>query len=132
MPPPPRCARQSALRTPPGTPPCRGNAMGIGVPCAPGRAFVPRGCPWWRWPRRGAPGGAPPAIATVTLVKAADVSGSLADQSGTAVVRIVHNGLPWAGSRVRWSGRDLSVSRSDGEEFRVVGGTFYALDTGRW
>jgi hypothetical protein len=94
----------------------------------------------------GAPSGSPPAVATrpatapapatvpapVTLVKAAEVSGSLADQSGTAVVRIVHNGRPWAGSTVRWSGRDLSVSRSDGEEFRVVGGIFYAFIAGRW
>jgi hypothetical protein len=88
----------------------------------------------------GAPGGAPPAIATspavvpatVTLVKAADVSGSLADQSGTAVIRIVHNGRPYAASTIRWGGRDLAVSRSDGEEFRMVGGSFYAFVEGHW
>jgi hypothetical protein len=85
-----------------------------------------------------APSGGPSAVATttvpatVTLVKAAEVSGSLADQSGTAVVRLVHNGLPSAASTVRWGGRDLSVSRSDGEEFRMVGGTFYAFVEGHW
>jgi hypothetical protein len=68
----------------------------------------------------------------VTLVKAAEVSGSLADQSGTAVVRLVHNGLPSAASTVSWGGRDLSVYRSDGEEFRIVGGTFYAFVEGHW
>ena len=75
-----------------------------------------------------------PAIVpgAMTLVKAADVSGSLADQSGTANVRIVHNGQPWAGSAIRWSGRDLSVSRADGEQFRMVNGIFYALISGRW
>jgi hypothetical protein len=88
----------------------------------------------------GAPGGGSPAVATspavvpatVTLVKAADVSGSLADQSGTAVVRLVHNGRPSAATTIRWGGSDLSVSRSDGEEFRVVGGTFYAFVEGHW
>jgi len=87
-----------------------------------------------------APGGGPPATATapavvpatVTLVKAADISGSLADQSGTAAVRIVHNGQPWAASTIRWGGRDLAVSRAHGEEFRVVGGTFYAFVEGHW
>lgn len=88
----------------------------------------------------GAPGGGSPAVATspavvpatVTLVKAADVSGSLADQSGTAIVQIAHNGQSWAGSTIRWSDHDLSVSRADGEEFRLVGGVFYALIFGRW
>ena len=87
----------------------------------------------------GAPGGPPtithpPAIvpAAMTLAKAANVSESLADQSGTADVRIVHNGRPWAGSAIRWSGRDLSVSRADGEQFRLVSGIFYALISGRW
>ena len=36
----------------------------------------------------------------------------------------------WEG--IHWGGRDLSVSRSDGEEFRVVGGTFYAFVDGHW
>lgn len=85
-----------------------------------------------RAPTGGPPTTTTPAPTTVTLVKAADVTGSLADQSGTAIVQIVHDGQPWAGSTVGWSGHDLSVSRDDGEEFRVVGGIFYAHDPDGW
>src|SRR5207237_4286101 len=86
----------------------------------------------------GLPGGSPvTGTAAAAVVKATDASGVLADQSGTAVVRITHGGQPWTGATIRWNGRDLSVTRDVSgrrDEFRVVGGTFYGIDplTGRW
>jgi hypothetical protein len=79
------------------------------------------------------------AVAAVN--QAATLTAASAERSGTAVVRLTHNGELWAGSTIRWNGEDLAL-RSDspdrqgrvGSETLVVDGMMYALDTedGRW
>ena len=77
--------------------------------------------------------------ATAAARQAATVTAAAAEQSGTAVVRITHDGELWAGSTIRWNGRDLGV-RSDapdrhgrpGSESLLVGGTLYGVEDGRW
>ena len=71
--------------------------------------------------------------------KAATVTAAAAERSGTAVVRITHDGELWAGSTIRWNGGDLGV-RSDapkrggrpGSQSLLVGGTLYGIEFGRW
>jgi hypothetical protein len=85
----------------------------------------------------GSPGGAEDAFAAVT--KAATVTAASAERSGTAVVRITHDGRPWAGSTIRWRDGDLSV-RSDlpgrdgrpGSAFLLVDRTLYGVEDGEW
>ena len=77
--------------------------------------------------------------ATAVVRKAATVTADAAERSGTAVVRITHDGELWAGSTIRWSGGDLGV-RSDapqrrgrpGSESLLVDGTLYGIEGGRW
>ncbi|HEU6445260.1 MAG TPA: hypothetical protein VFL61_09400 [Gaiellaceae bacterium] len=88
---------------------------------------------------RGGPGVEDAAAA---VRKAATVTAAAAQRSGTAVVRITHNGEVWAGTTIRWHGRDLAVSRDApqnplrkaGDGLLVVGGTVYGRDprTGDW
>jgi hypothetical protein len=100
------------------------------------RSAWPR--PWRSGRQAAVPPPSRPGPAFVTLVKAADVSGSLAAQSGTTVVRITHDGHPWTAATIRWNGHDLSVSRDvsgrRGFEFRVVDGNYYDTNpvTGHW
>ena len=86
------------------------------------------------------PGGGPGVDdAAAEVRKAAAVTTSAAERSGTAVVRITHDGELWAGSTIRWHDGDLSVS-SDAPDRRgragahllLVGGTLYGFDEGRW
>jgi hypothetical protein len=79
--------------------------------------------------------------ATAAVRAAAAASAPPAERSGTAVVRITHDGALWAGSTLRWNGDDLSVSRTSparsrrpGSEWLVVGGMMYGLDErdGAW
>jgi hypothetical protein len=89
-------------------------------------------------PRGGTPG---VEDATAAVRKAATATAAAADRSGTAVVRISHDGELWAGSTIRWNGDDISV-RNDSPDRAgkvggltlVVGGTLYARDprTGEW
>jgi hypothetical protein len=79
------------------------------------------------------PSGAPNAAAAVR--KAASVSASSAERSGTAVVRLTHDGDLWAGTTIRWHGDDLSVASDApsrlgkaGSKLLVVGGTLYGIE----
>jgi hypothetical protein len=79
------------------------------------------------------PSGAPDAAAAVK--KAATVSAASAERSGTAVVRLTHDGDLWAATTIRWHGGDLSLSSDApgrlgkaGSKLLVVGGTLYGID----
>jgi hypothetical protein len=82
---------------------------------------------------RGGPG---VEDATAAVKKAAAVTAASAELSGTAVVRITHDGKFWAGTTIRWNGDDLVILRDApnapgrpgrvGGELRVVRGTMYA------
>ena len=90
------------------------------------------------------PSGDAPGLenAAAAVRKAATVTAAAADRSGTAVVRINHDGELWAGSTIRWNGEDISVMAGRtrigpgkfGELMLVVGGTLYGRDprTGEW
>jgi hypothetical protein len=89
------------------------------------------------------PGGGPGVENAVAAVKrAATLTAASAERSGTAVVRITHNGEVWAGRTIRWHGEDLSLSGGvprrlgprAGSELLVVDGMMYGIDPGdgRW
>ena len=89
----------------------------------------------------GSPGGGPAVEdAAAAFRKAATLTAASAERSGTAVVRITHDGELWAGSTIRWNGSDLATSRATpdrngkvGADFRVVDGMMYGIDfDGRW
>jgi hypothetical protein len=88
----------------------------------------------------GSPGVGPGVANAATRVRnAATVTAAAAEESGTAVVRITHNGEPWAGKTIRWNGQDVAVSRDaperrgkTGSELLVVDGVLYLLEDGRW
>jgi hypothetical protein len=90
----------------------------------------------------GSPGGGPGVEnAAAAFEKAATLTAASAERSGTASVRITHDGRLWAGSTIRWHGADLETSRGipsrhgkAGREFLVVDGTMYGIDppTGGW
>jgi hypothetical protein len=90
----------------------------------------------------GLPGGDPGVEnAGAAMRKAATVTAASAELSGTAVVRITHNGELWSGRTIRWNGDDLSLSGDSprrqgrpGAELRVVDGTVYGIDErdGSW
>jgi hypothetical protein len=81
----------------------------------------------------GSPGVGPGvANAAAAVRQAATVTAASAERSGTAVVRITHNGEAWAGTTIRWNGRDVAITRDApqrpgkaGSEFRVVDGILY-------
>jgi hypothetical protein len=89
----------------------------------------------------GGPGAGPGvANAAAAARKAATVTAAAASRSGTAVVRIDHNGEAWAGTTVRWHGEDMAkedlapprdVPRRPGKagsRFLLVDGTMYGID----
>jgi hypothetical protein len=87
------------------------------------------------------PGGGPGVDDAVAaeVRKAATVTTSAAERSGTAGVRITHDGELWAGSTIRWHDGDLSVSRDApdrrgraGAHLLLVGGTLYGFEEGHW
>jgi hypothetical protein len=86
----------------------------------------------------GSPGGGPAVESAAAAVeRAATVTAASADRSGTAAVRITHNGEAWAGKTIRWHGEDLSVSEPlrgsrPGAEFLLVDGTMYGFEDGEW
>jgi hypothetical protein len=84
-------------------------------------------------------GGAGVEDAAAVVREAATVTAAAAERSGTAVVRITHDGELWAGSTIRWHEGDLSVSRDApdrrgraGAHLLLVGGTLYGFDEGHW
>jgi hypothetical protein len=75
------------------------------------------------------------ANAAAAVKKAATVTAAAAERSGTAVVRIAHDGEVWAGTTIRWNDRDVAVPRDAprrpgeaGSKFLVVDGTLYGVD----
>ena len=86
------------------------------------------------------PGGTPGVEnATAAVQRAATVTAAAANRSGTVVVRITHDGQPWAGKTVRWNGNDVSITDHldragrPGGELRVVNGQMYGPDVdGGW
>jgi hypothetical protein len=88
----------------------------------------------------GSPGGGPGVENAVAAVRrAATLTAASAERSGTAVIRITHNGEVWAGRTIRWHGEDLSLSgdvprlgRRPGSELVVVDGMMYGVEDGRW
>lgn len=72
--------------------------------------------------------------------KAAALTAASAERSGTAEIRISHNGEVWAARTIRWNEGDLALSgdapwrvRRPGGEMRVVDGIVYGIDVdGRW
>jgi hypothetical protein len=84
----------------------------------------------------GSSGGGPGvANAAAAMRKAGTLSAASAERSGTAIVRITHNGELWAGSTLRWNGGDVAVSSDAprrpghaGSELLVVGGTLYGFE----
>jgi hypothetical protein len=94
------------------------------------------------------PRGGPGVENAVAAVKrAATLTAASAERSGTALIRITHNGEIWAGRTIRWHGEDLSLSgdvprrdvpgrtgRRAGSGLLVVDGMMYGIDPGdgRW
>ena len=84
----------------------------------------------------GLPGGAPGVENAVAAVrKAAILTSTSAERSGTAIVRIRHGGELWAGSTIVWHGDDLAVSQQaprrpgrPSSPLLVVDGLLYGFD----
>jgi hypothetical protein len=84
----------------------------------------------------GSPGddvGVEDAVAAVK--RAATATAVSADDSGTAVLRITHDGELWAGTTIRWHGDDIAITADTpgrdgkaGHETRVVDGILYGTD----
>jgi hypothetical protein len=77
--------------------------------------------------------------AAAAVKKAATVTAASADVSGTAIVRMTHNGQVWAASTIQWRGADLSVSQDVpqrrgkvGSKLLVVDGILYGVEDGDW
>jgi hypothetical protein len=75
------------------------------------------------------------ANAAAAVRKAASTSAASAEHSGTAVVRVTHDGRLWTGATIRWHDQDLAVSQDAprrpgkaGSKLLVVGGTLYGID----
>jgi hypothetical protein len=84
----------------------------------------------------GSTGGGPGVDSAVAAVrKAATVTAASAERSGTAIVRITHDGELWAGTTIRWHDGDLAVSHDApprpqraGAELLLVDGMMYGID----
>jgi hypothetical protein len=83
-------------------------------------------------------GGTTVESAHAALAKAATVTAGSAERSGTATLRITHDGRQWGATTVRWGEGDVSITNMDrpkrpGAELLVVDGTLYGLDErGKW
>jgi hypothetical protein len=86
----------------------------------------------------GGPRGGRVENAAAAVKKAATLTSASAERSGTAVVRITHDGDLWAGTTIRWNGADLALARDaarrgkPGAALLVVDGTMYGVEDGRW
>ncbi len=77
--------------------------------------------------------------AAAAVKKAANVTAASADLSGTAIVRMTHNGDVWAASTIHWHGADIAISQDApdrqgrvGSKLLVVDGTVYGIEAGGW
>ena len=77
--------------------------------------------------------------AAAAFEKATNVTAASAERSGTAVLRMSHDGRPWAGNTIQWNGADVAI-QSDmpgrdgrpGSAMLVAGGIVYGIEDGRW
>jgi hypothetical protein len=77
--------------------------------------------------------------ANAAFEQAATLTADSAEGSGTAVVRMTHDGAPWTGETIQWNGGDIAV-RSDtpgrngrpGSAMLVVDGVVYGVLDGHW
>jgi hypothetical protein len=79
----------------------------------------------------GSPDGPGVENSAAAVQRAATATAASAEQSGTAVVRMTHNGEPWAGKTIRWNGGDLAVASDAPEKPRqllVVDGILYGYE----
>jgi hypothetical protein len=77
--------------------------------------------------------------ASAAFEKAAAVTAASAERSGTAEVRMTHNGEVWVERTIRWNGGDLALSsdtprqaKRPGTDMLVVNGLMYVIEDGRW
>ena len=71
--------------------------------------------------------------AAAAVRKAAAVTAASAKLSGTAEVRITHDGRSWAAKSLRWHDEDLSMSESGRERsMLLVDGVLYGFEDGGW
>jgi hypothetical protein len=77
--------------------------------------------------------------ASAAFEKAAAVTAASAERSGTAEVRMTHNGELWVERTIRWNGADLALSsdrprrlQKPGTDMIVVDGLMYVIEDGRW
>jgi hypothetical protein len=84
-------------------------------------------------------GGTSVESAHAALAKAAVVTASSAERSGTATVRITHDGAPLGATTVRWGEGDVAICREDrpkraADVMLLIDGTVYGVDPhrGEW
>jgi hypothetical protein len=77
--------------------------------------------------------------ASAAFEKAAAVTAASAERSGTAEVRMTHNGEVWVERTIRWNGGDLALSSDEprrskkpGTDLIVVDGLMYVIEDGGW
>jgi hypothetical protein len=77
--------------------------------------------------------------ASAAFEKAAAVTAASAERSGTAEVRMTHNGEVWVERTIRWNGGDLALAsdtprqaKKPGTDMLVVDGLMYVIEDGRW
>jgi hypothetical protein len=78
--------------------------------------------------------------ASAAFAKATALTAASAERSGTAEIRMTHDGEVWAGRTIRWHGDDLAMSgdsrwrlRRPGTDMLVVDGLMYGIDVdGKW
>jgi hypothetical protein len=66
--------------------------------------------------------------AVAAVKNAATVTAASAERSGTAVVRMTHNGDVWAGATVRWNGDDVAIGRHLPARYPRSGGELLVVD----
>jgi hypothetical protein len=77
--------------------------------------------------------------AAAAFEKATHVTAASAERSGTVVLRMSHDGRPWAGNTIQWNGADIAISSDipgrkgrPGSTLLVVDGLVYGVEDGRW
>jgi hypothetical protein len=77
--------------------------------------------------------------AAAAFEKAATLTAASAERSGTAEVRMTHNGEVWVERTIQWNAGDLVLSsdapwrsKKPGTDMLVVDGLMYVIEDGRW